>query len=63
MMGRFTPLGALLIAVAVGVAAWGLAKLFGRRRREADPVTRIDPVGPATRIDPVAASDSGVPRS
>lgn len=63
MTGRFTPIAALLIAIAVGVAAWGVAKLFGRKRRDADPVTRIDPVGPATRIDPAAASDIGVHRS
>ncbi|WP_427914444.1 hypothetical protein ACPWT1_05795 [Ramlibacter sp. MMS24-I3-19] len=69
MTGRFE----LLIAVAAAaVVVWGLAKLFGRRRPEASPATRIDPDGPATwmeadgpatRIDPVAASDFGAPRS
>ena len=59
MTGRFAPFTALLIAVAVGGAIWGVAKLFGRMRQETDPVTRIDPVGPATRVDPAAAGEFG----
>lgn len=43
---------AKVIVVAVGGAAWGVAKLFGRKRPE-----------PATRIDPVAATDFGGPKS
>lgn len=63
---------AKVIVVAVGGAAWGVAKLFGRKRPDAGPATRIDPDGPATRmdpagpttrIDPVAASEFGTPKS
>lgn len=42
---------AKVIVVAVGGAAWGVAKLFGRKR----------PESPA-RIDPVAATDFGGPK-
>ncbi|HEY1226019.1 MAG TPA: DUF2167 domain-containing protein [Ramlibacter sp.] len=43
---------AKVIVVAVGGAAWGIAKMFGRKRSE-----------PTTRIDPVAATDFGSPKS
>lgn len=67
MTGRFR----LFVAAVVG-AAQGVANLFGRRRPDAGPATRIDPDGPATRmdpdgpatrIDPVVVGDFGAPRS